>query len=346
MAYQTGTASSAANLLSIIQSFAVANGFTLTGNVLSTSNSWTKVTAFNGTFDPYGTPASENYQFVGFQGGLDTTFAANTSPTGTVLGNAVSAAVCIANSMYPVTYHLFYNDNPKEIFGVVNYAVNYHQHFSFGEIQKSSSLYTGGGFFHATCAGYDLSGNGGGHVLDFGFSHDDSYGMGIGCGGFFAGGYSTTRAFAYGRNSFVYTSSNNFGWGANILGGTINNGTSAYPNITHIVGPLIIKLPNLWNNQTVLLPCRLFKAVSATYCQDLGSITHVRYTKMDYLQPGDIITLGSEQWKVFPLVSKNTLYSGGFADTSYYNGRGGTTTQLYHTGPQTGTYALAYRYTP
>jgi hypothetical protein len=341
MAYQTGVASSATNLVSIIQTFAQTNGFTLTDNILHTANSWTKLIASTATLNPTGTDPSEEYQFVGVAGGLDTTFAANTSPLTTIGGQTFSAAITIPTALWPVSYHLFYNGTPSELFCVINYNVNYYQHLSFGEILKSSSLYTGGGFCHATCSAYTIGNNEGFVPKDMGFDFDTYRGYGV--GGFFSIPYYT---YINGRNSYVYTSSNSYGWGSATISAPNNAAWEAVPTVTNLIAPLITRLPNTWNDQTVLLPCRLTKAVSATYVQDLGSFPWIRYTRMDYLAPGDIITLGAEQWKVFPLFAKNSTYRDGYSACAYYNGQGGTVSQPYHTGPQTGTYALAYKYTP
>jgi hypothetical protein len=37
----------------------------------------------------------------------------------------------------------------------------------------------------------------------------------------------------------------------------------------------------------------------------LGYPPHLRWVRLDYLSPGDVLTIGSDQWKVFPVIRKD-----------------------------------------
>lgn len=80
--------------------------------------------------------------------------------------------------------------------------------------------------------------------------------------------------------------------------------------------PLISLLPSVWNSEAVLLPIRVYKIRPESKLSMTADIEHARYTRVDNYAPGEIITIGSDRWKVFPWYRKNTSNrNGGFSLT-------------------------------
>jgi hypothetical protein len=82
--------------------------------------------------------------------------------------------------------------------------------------------------------------------------------------------------------------------------------------------PLLGLLPNTWNGETVLLPFPIYIARSSGNKMSLvGNLKHLRHCRINFHNPGDIITLGSDQWKVYPWYRKNvsTPGSSGVSDS-------------------------------
>lgn len=57
--------------------------------------------------------------------------------------------------------------------------------------------------------------------------------------------------------------------------------------------------------RAVLFPCWMAGARGSSYFSPLGYPPGMRWVKLDYLSPGDILTLGTDQWRVFPVIRKN-----------------------------------------
>jgi hypothetical protein len=344
MAYQTGTASSAAGLVTIIKDFAASNGFTVTGDVIHSSNSWTRVQSAVANLDPISTHySSENYNIIGFTGGLDTTFSTNLSPVQTIGGISHSCYNAILTASWPITYYLVATpSSPRAIYGVINYDVNKFQHFAFGEIIKSTSLYTGGNFVTAQFASAYTSIN-----CREKFIGCDLYNAMFSAGVPYFWPPVTNTGNNGARNSFLYLSHNSYGWGPGA-------NTTAAPTTTNLSDPIAIRFiaqllgrqPNNFNNQTILLPARLLRGVSASYVMDFGELPYFRFCRIDYLNPGDIITLGSDQWKVFPIFQKDVSSATakrGYGEAAIYTASYGPGTQDTRKGPKTGTFAIALK---
>ncbi len=151
MAYQTGTASSIEDLMNILQTFAVAQGWTL--NIFNTTNDWLYMN--NGSV------------YVGFRWDNTNAFAVFHSSgftgTGTAPGNQVGDDGCgtvDASAPYNATistgrrvngigngpftsYHFFTDGTTKYIHCVLEYSPGLYRHWSFGSVDKIGD-WTGG----------------------------------------------------------------------------------------------------------------------------------------------------------------------------------------------------------
>ena len=62
--------------------------------------------------------------------------------------------------------------------------------------------------------------------------------------------------------------------------------------------------PSELTGRAVLFPCLMAVHRPSGMLTLLGSPRDVRWTRIDNLAPGDIITIGAENWKVFPIIRK------------------------------------------
>ena len=69
---------------------------------------------------------------------------------------------------------------------------------------------------------------------------------------------------------------------------------------------LIDASPNAFNNESVLLPIRAYKFREASKWSQILEIKNARHLRIDNYTPKEIITLGNEQWMVFPFYRKKT----------------------------------------
>ena len=94
---------------------------------------------------------------------------------------------------------------------------------------------------------------------------------------------------------------------------------------------LINALPNLSNQATILLPIKCVKPRTSSGKTIVASLNNARYTRIDNIVPGEIITFGADQWKIYPFLRK---------DATVRNGVGWSSG-----APHSGTFGYAIKYT-
>jgi hypothetical protein len=152
-----------------------------------------------------------------------------------------------------------------------------------------------------------------------------------------SGGFLGTGPFlmqwASGRNvnSYVHHGLDGGSWSA--PSNTNNSGVAATA-VAHSTGGLWSLQykygPNAWNGESVLCPVQPYidrGSSKASFIADLGI---VRLLRIDNYAPGDIITLGSDRWRVYPVYKKD-------AAIRISNGIGTI-------GQHSGTFGIALRY--
>lgn len=255
--------------------------------------------------------------------------------SGTVSGvSQYTQGIYIRSAYWPVSYELFYNGNPDTIGCAITYNTNECQHIQFGDSVKiHASAFTGGWWFsgpkqdlalspqngdtyYITLSGIDsnLSGN-----TEPYFRMNNQQAGGTAAIG-------TARSFSYRGYNKYYCSTDGTGWGIPI--------TSSEPKILCGI-PTISKLfhsPNAWNQQSHLVPI-LLDYTGDTYRMRLGHLEHIRFIRVDYYNVGDTLTLGTEEWKVYPIWKKNIAT------------RNNASWQLAESSLNTGTIGYAYRKT-
>ncbi|WP_339729755.1 hypothetical protein [uncultured Pseudomonas sp.] len=262
----------------------VAEGWTLTGDILSKGTMFCRTVIFNGSL-----------QIQGGTGiGAGSTLAGASSRSCHVLGTGNLAVT------WPAAYEIFVF--PTEVFLVVRFSVDRYQWCAFG--QSDIALLGTGMWFAATASMQASSG----------------LGLGINTG-------NTSQPpglpFWYGYNSDgadncrIHHGLDGGGWstGADLIG------------ITTSASELIQLLPNTWNSEAVLLPVRAYITRPSSKLSLALELINARFTRIDNHEPGEVITFGSERWKIFPGYRKDVV-----------NRNGGNNIQ------HTGTFGWAVRY--
>jgi hypothetical protein len=221
-----------------------------------------------------------------------------------------------ADGVLPSAYQIFSNTNPDTISVVFN-ANNIVDHMHFGDLVKvNNSAFVGGEFLTASSNSMFTG------LRTIGSSINETSlllgsGQPCGSGGFFA---NTTTISA----GLIHCEIDTITYASTPSGGTFEVGLTQ--NCTRKLSRGL----NQWNGQTLLVTIELqFNALS-NFKMYLGFIEHIRFVRTDNYNINDIITIGSDQWKVFPMCKKNSAIREG-------NSSG--------TG-LSGTIGFAVRYTP
>lgn len=304
MAYTTGSASSLSDIRSALIAACTPNGWTwdATNQVL-----------YKGAMFLNLTYTARRLFFQGrtslLGGGL--------TPGSTVsIGKSCTDACTTFRNLdlaFPVTYHIFvYTD---EVYLICNFSSVYYQWATFG-LSTVTGLDAGGtGMYVAASFGYNEYAN---NITSFKpveyfnssgvQSSVDAYPSGQGSiipAPFWGAGMdkNTVSYTGYGShtNYFVHSNLDGGGWNT-----TDNNllysGTSI--GIRHLTS-LLNASPNAFNNESVLFPNRCYKSRPSSKVSLVVDLAYSRICRIDNYDPGQIITLGSDQWMVFPFLSKN-----------------------------------------
>ncbi|SFB48389.1 hypothetical protein [Azotobacter beijerinckii] len=193
---------------------------------------------------------------------------------------------------YPLTYEIF--AFAGEVYLVVNYSVDYYQWCAFGD--STVQGLPGSGMWVGASIGSSAASSG--------VTIDAAYGG--------AGSSTTTAALFWGtnavsganRNAWLHSDLDAQGWwlAQTLTGESIGVKASV---------PLIGLLPNAWNSEAVLLPIRTWKIRPSNKLSLIADLENARYTRVDNYTPGEIVTLGSDRWKIFPWYRKDAANRNG-----------------------------------
>lgn len=90
----------------------------------------------------------------------------------------------------------------------------------------------------------------------------------------------------------------------------------------------MFRLPNLYNEATILLPIKPLARRASGGLTIIANLKNARYLRNDNLAPGEIITLGADQWKTYPFFRKDVTLRNSGGDY-----------------PHSGTFGYAIKYT-
>lgn len=334
MPYVTGTALSFADLLTALRNACTSNGWTLSGNVLHKGTCYAEV--LQAGMGDTGAPADGGLHVRAGNGidGSNLLTDTVTAPVRMGILKAVSGETW-PDWDWPVTYHIHVHASPDEVFLVVNYEAGARfQWLAFG--QSPSPGNAGTGNWHSSIAGrpgLDARRIQNGSYHPDGGNIRRSGGQIHGCGPFFWGNGREDSAAVY-LGSGIHGAIDNVSglpvWSNDRYFACSTGGSNQGVNGGLTVRPLLGFSPNAWNNETHLIPIQIIQERPDLKTSLIGELQHIRMCRNDYIGPGDVITLGPDQWKVYPCYKK---------DAANRNGPGATTA-----GDHSGTVAMAIRY--
>jgi hypothetical protein len=285
MAYATGSFTDLADLNSILKAFVSANGWTVSGDMV-----------YRGTsFQYLDNPTNNQWLRI----------RACNSAAGLEL-ETTGKRLYVPSGGTSKTYHLYVHTNPDMVFCIVNYNGTWYRMLCFGNIVKiHASAFPGAGNFvydptngdstAVTLARMDMS-------ELFWTSQDGT------------------------PNVLGIQSSLGIPMNTGISGDIWGNSTTN-PQINFVGQRIYWVTPNNFNAQAVLIPMALEKRLSSspTFSMYLGNYEHIRLIRIDNYNPGDIVTVGGVDWKVFPWFRKDASQRNGNTNiTAVENQHSGT----------------------
>jgi hypothetical protein len=208
-----------------------------------------------------------------------------------------SQFILIDPSFWPIQYTLLANTSPTVIHCALTYNVSSMQHISFGSyVPISSSAFVGSSFcktpFQASAA--NLSN----------FSNRDPL-MRI---SLTSSSFTSYSPYSGSGNACLGTNR-----GLEAVYAAIDGSTWLETTLTDQSIASLYYSPNTWNNQAILVPIHMqvFTSNSTPYVHYIGYIEHIRYIKINNYNIGDIITLGSDKWILFPVCLKDMVFPNG-----------------------------------
>lgn len=202
---------------------------------------------------------------------------------------------------FPMTYEVHIFDDPvDEVYVILNYNVDFFQWIWFGQSIIEDLPGTGVWFTApqrnaaATYIYIKPTGESSGSSSDGegGFPQTHSCSP-------FGPGLIPSGSFGTTQNGFVQHGLDGESWNPENLP---SNGTATLYSLRTSQMSL---LPNTWNQETVLLPITAWRARGSNTISQILDLVNARYCRIDFHDPGEIITIGDEEWKLYPFYRKN-----------------------------------------
>lgn len=349
MAYITGVANSLSDIVTALRNACTSNGWTLAGNVLHKGGCYVDIQALS-------TPVGGDFGVIEIKPGngidgsnqlTDTPALYTTSwPASGVIGpmgNGTSTSA-YTNWDWPVTYYIHILTSPDEVYLMVNYGSNqYWQGLSFGRSPAPGCPGTGNWSYASNPRRRtDASGSGGRLngdsrvVVNPSGNQMSTFNGGVVPGAIPFWGYTMDQSGSTPNPGLFHGVWNNDGvttgwshpryyWNSSGNPSTAMNVVSS----SRVSQPLPTYSPNAWNDEAHLVRLQILCPRLEWKSSVVGEIKHARFVRNDFLDDGEIITIGSDKWKVYPAYRKDVTNRNG-------SGTGGST--------HSGTCALAIRY--
>lgn len=329
MAYQTGSATSPADLLDQAQAFLAANGWTSVWRFQIGQPTWRWANVSKSGFfwnlyehlavvDAFTNPSSSHIK-VGFATAYNSGADANAQT------NDLGRFGYVTDVVPPYTSHHFFEGtgpNGPYFYCALEITPGQYRHFGIGVLDKTGAgAWTGGDFFFGTVWSL-LAGSSNGLVTQDSLPFDDFGQVELALGG------SGIKPSTYVRGTFP---GNSVGWGVVASGPTSTNihiragvvQRTPYGNAgLNNGGPqfgLMRNGPVTGPNVTPLIRAHCFIDRGSLFFSYIGEPPGYRHVDMTLLNAGDEITLGSETWKVFPIIRKSLVTGpAGVAHSSKY----------------------------
>lgn len=297
MAYYTDAVSGFDDLRTALVAACVAEGWSWDGAILSKGAAYVR---------PYVSTTENTTEGPGLiiEGGTGVSSGSLTgaSTARPRLGRP-GAAPQFAPLTWPARYYILIHENPDEVFLILNFSIDYFYWLAFGVSDQPGIDGTGLWLAASTRRGYATD------------SSESVNGVIISPT---SGGGATISTRYLGSLSFFWDT-NDLGGGAAGSPRTIHTGLDSVSwaggpgdvqagsvNAIYAAIPHVGRSPSAWNNESVLIPIKIHQWRASSKCSLVCQVRHARYCRVDNYEPGQVITLGDEQWKIFPFYRKNT----------------------------------------
>lgn len=320
MPFITGSANNVNEVLSALQNACTANGWKLTSGILSKGDCYAKPFISDGTIVLNAGTGQSGSNLINSPQLL----SASTNWVNYYPDLMVSLSAINKNIAYPLTYSIHVMENPNEVYLFINHSVDNWSYIAFGQsptanLTGTGTWYSGTGIGNNNLPDRAVKNNSNGH---------------IGCGLFnFTESSGATVNFYQLVHSFFHhgVSDMPYEWSITGTEGIGTRNTQSWPGLpsqasaTLTLMPLLVREPSQWNSGAALLPIQPSIARPDNRRYIVGNLGHARYARIDNINPGEIVTIGSEKWRFYPWLKKNIV------------NRNATVTD-------SGTYAAAIRY--
>ena len=259
-----------------------------------------------------------------------TSASAGDMPNAVQMGRLMSKAGSpTLDVTYPAQYDVFvFTDPADEVWLTVRYDVDRYQWCAFGD---STINLPGTGMWVAAIRGsvpvnHDIS------YITSPFNIGPARGgaQRSSTGGLISGALGwciVSRAFPALRDVYVHSNLDGHGWMLN------QNDPAAAVAGVNTMSQLVSAQPSAWNSEAALIPVRLYRLRASNKLSLVADLVNVRHVRNDHYEPGQVIEIGPERWKVFPWHRRDTVSRDGV-------GSGSDFTYIDHTG----TFGYAIRY--
>lgn len=331
-AHYSGSAASLAAVVTALHAACVAEGWTLNGDVLSKSGAFFRVWQatwgsawpfLNGSGSAFsGQPYSDEPQiYIAGGTGVDgsNNLLGKQNAKGARLGKTFAgygdSPVLMAFSL-PVTYEIHISDAPDEVYLIVKHDGDSFQHIAFGHSPLAQATGGTGAWFGASwnpITNVNNGFSGGANFIDVGAAWSASGG--------------SLDSWSYQSSAPLF-----FNWSTNLRGAATGDITSAYSGglaaktwhmayhvhcdvdgvgwqnagSSTVAFPHLIRGPNQLNGASPLLVPVATVARPSSKISMAAELAHARLCRIDNLNPEQIITLGTDKWKVYPFWKKNS----------------------------------------
>lgn len=240
--------------------------------------------------------------------------------------------------VWPARYEIHVLDNPKEAYCILNYNVDRYQYLAMG-VSPALGI-PGTGVWISGTAGERLNYSGN----DIMFLYDTNNVVLVGSyasqanPALLSGGSGLSGAGAYWHDG-LSDGLPGGGWCPN-RDGNFNLHESLYGNGGSsgqlYCAALLRRSPSAANLATPLLPVYGVRNRRDNGASIGVALAHARYCRIDHYSPGEVITYGSDRWKIYPEYRKNVTVR---------NGESAWQGSLRGAVPHSGTFGWAVRYT-
>lgn len=305
MPYQTGTATDFTDLKNEIFAFLTANGWTQENDIIKRNGVFAKLDVVSASWDwlrltgGKGSDGAGNLVFP--QASYDDY---SVQGAGSQNINDTLATGSLSGMVFPITYHFHLASTPvDEFWCIVEYNGDLFQHMGFGNVLKSTS-YTGGGFYSASLSGQEQQNS----ILTAVGSN--IYGS-MWYGEFWPFQRMHINASARAAPSTVHAEVGGRDWHQSTYMGNRDT-MNSYEMVKEMKAS-----ESSVNGMPNLIPFRLWvitnPVTDKTY-QNLGVLNNIRFCEIANINPGQIESDGTDSWKFYPCLRKDTDHPEGWYD--------------------------------